>query len=151
MATIHELVEACQRGVTPLLVAKMRSGWAIMGEIQILPGYCLLLPDPVVRSLNDLQGESRIDFLRDLGRLGDAVLTATDAIRINYEILGNVDPVLHAHVIPRFEDEEHPMKKQPVWLHDWEGAPKFDPIEHGDLREQIHDALVKLQSVEPRH
>ena len=38
--------------------------------------------------------------------LGDAVLLVTGAERINYEILGNVEPALHAHVIPRHTNED---------------------------------------------
>jgi diadenosine tetraphosphate (Ap4A) HIT family hydrolase len=151
MATIHELVEACQKGSSPLLIGKMRSGWAVMGSIQIVPGYCLLLPDPVVPSLNHLTGDARQDYLKDLARLGDAVLKATDAVRINYEILGNVEQVLHGHVAPRYEDEEHPMKLQPIFMHDWEKAPKYDLSVHGDLKEQIREALLKLQEVDLKH
>lgn len=144
MATIHEIVEACQLGTSSVMVARMRSGWAVLGETQITPGYCLLLPDPVVGSLNDLKGEVRQDFLKDMARLGDAVLACTDAKRINYEILGNVEPVLHAHIIPRYSDEEEPLVRQPVWLHDWEKAPKFDTMEHGQLRLQIAEKLKTL-------
>lgn len=151
MTTVHEIVEACQKGETPLLIARMRSGWAVMGETQITPGYCLLLPDPVVPSLNDLTGEARQDFLRDMARLGDAVLSVTDASRINYEILGNVEPVLHAHIIPRYATEDEPLVRQPVWLHDWEKAPGFDLDDHGDLLDQIHGALVKIQERETSH
>jgi diadenosine tetraphosphate (Ap4A) HIT family hydrolase len=144
MATIHEIVEACQQGTSLLTVARMKSGWAVMGETQITPGYCLLLPDPVVGSLNDLRGDARSDFLKDMARLGDAILASTDAWRINYEILGNVEPVLHAHVIPRYDDEDEPIVRQPVWLHNWEKAPQFEVSVHGELRAQIIHHLKHL-------
>jgi hypothetical protein len=28
----------------------MRSGWLVIGDVQPLPGYCLLLADPVVEA-----------------------------------------------------------------------------------------------------
>lgn len=65
-----------------------------------------------------------------MAALGDAVLAVTSAERINYEILGNVDPALHAHVIPRHATEEPHLRRQAVWLHDWSVAP---PIDHGAL------------------
>ena len=77
----------------------------MLGERQFLPGYCLLLPDPVVPTLNALAGAERAAFLADMASLGDAVLAVTHAVRINYAIYGNQDPALHAHVIPRFHDE----------------------------------------------
>src|SRR5690242_6281948 len=104
----------------------MTSGWAVIGDPQITRGYCLLLPDPVVPHLNALIAEEREQFLRDMTRLGDVVLAITGAERINYEILGNVEPALHAHVIPRHATEDPELRRKPVWLHDWSAAPALD-------------------------
>ena len=109
----------------PRVIARMKSGWAVLGETQITHGYCLLLPDPVVPDLNALTGEARRQFLDDMARLGDAILAETQAERINYEILGNVEPALHAHVIPRHATEDAELRKKPVWLHDWSAVPAF--------------------------
>src|ERR1700761_5063833 len=95
---IHRTVERCRAGDYPALVAKLRSGWVIMGERQVLAGYCLLLPDPVVDHLNVLTGAGRIQFLGDMALTGDALLACTAALRVNYAIFGNVEPALHAHV-----------------------------------------------------
>jgi len=119
----------------------MASGWAVLGDPQILPGYCLLLPDPVVPHLNALTGAARAAFLHDMARLGDAVLAVTSAERINYEILGNVEPALHAHVIPRYAWEPPERRRTAVWLHDWTTAPPFDAGTHRVLAEAITAAL----------
>jgi diadenosine tetraphosphate (Ap4A) HIT family hydrolase len=123
---IHVQVEAARNGTLPRVIARMRSGWAVLGDPQITRGYCLLLPDPVVPDLNSLSGEAREQFLRDMAALGDAVLSVTGAERINYEILGNVEPALHAHVIPRHASEDPVLRKKAVWLHDWSLAPALD-------------------------
>ena len=68
----------------------------MFGEQQFLRGYALLLPDPVVGTLNALTGSARRIFLEDMARLGDEVLAATGALRINYAMFGNVEPALHA-------------------------------------------------------
>lgn len=115
----------------------MPSGWALLGDPQITPGYCLLLPDPVVPDLNALTGDRRRQFLDDMARLGDAVLAVTGAERINYEILGNVEQALHAHVIPRHASEDPVLRKQPVWLHDWAAAEPFTAAAHDKLRAAI--------------
>ena len=98
----------------------------MIGDPQITRGYCLLLPDPVVPHLNSLTGETRAQFVRDMTTLGDAILAVTGAERINYEILGNVEPALHAHVIPRHASEDPDLRKKAVWLHDWSSAPSVD-------------------------
>ncbi len=40
-----------------------------------------------------------------MSRVGDALLKVTDACRINYAILGNSNPILHAHIVPRYSSE----------------------------------------------
>lgn len=126
MTAIHRLVESCRAGTEPAVVARLASGWAVMGQRQVLAGYCLLLPDPVVPHLNALPAPHRDQFLADLGRLGDAVLAATGALRINYAIFGNLEPALHAHVHPRFLDEPPAMRTANPWAYDWSQAPLFD-------------------------
>jgi diadenosine tetraphosphate (Ap4A) HIT family hydrolase len=123
---IHRQVEAAQRGELSRVIARMLSGWAVLGDPQITRGYCVLLPDPVVPDLNALSGDRRRQFLDDMAAIGDAVLVVTGAERINYEILGNVEPALHAHVIPRHATEEPHLRRQVVWLHDWKVAPPLD-------------------------
>jgi len=133
---IHRQVEAARSGELKRVVGRMLSGWAVLGDPQITDGYCLLLPDSVVSDLNALSGEARRQFLDDMARLGDAVLRVTGAERINYEILGNVEPALHAHIIPRHASEAPELRKQPVWLHEWSTAEPFNES-HEALRAQI--------------
>src|ERR1700684_2842109 len=99
--SIHALVDRCRDAQLPAAITKLRSGWVVMGERQVLPGYCLLLPDPVVPQLNELGTGLRDQFLSDMARVGDTLLAVTAALRINYAIFGNVEPALHAHIFPR--------------------------------------------------
>jgi diadenosine tetraphosphate (Ap4A) HIT family hydrolase len=138
---IHRLVEACRVGAQPGLVARLSSGWAVMGQRQVLEGYCLLAPDPVVPHLNALEPAARDRFLIDLGRLGEAVLAATGALRINYAVFGNLEPALHAHVHPRFVHEPESMRTQNPWGYDWSQAPQWNESAHGGLRDEIRRRL----------
>jgi diadenosine tetraphosphate (Ap4A) HIT family hydrolase len=141
---IHRQVEAARQGVLARVIARMASGWAILGDPQITRGYCLLLPDPVVSDLNALTADERSQFLADMARLGDAVLLVTAAERINYEILGNVEPALHAHVVPRHTYEPAERRKQAVWLHDWAAAQPYGGDAHEKLRASICAALERV-------
>ncbi len=126
MTQIHRWVEAANAGANANVVARVRSGWVLAGAQQVVPGYCLLVPDPVVTDLNALAGAARSQFLDDMGALGDVLLQVTGASRINYEILGNSERALHAHLFPRYESEPEATRRAPVWLHDWERAPRFE-------------------------
>jgi diadenosine tetraphosphate (Ap4A) HIT family hydrolase len=142
--SIHRRVDALRAGRDPSFVARLASGWAVLGNPQVLPGYCLLLPDPVVPTLNALAGAERATFLGDMAALGDAVLAVTGALRINYAVFGNLDPALHAHVIPRYHDEPEGLRTAQPWAYDWSVAPAFDPERHRDLGNRIHAALARL-------
>ena len=72
MTAIHRFVEQARRGELARVIARMPSGWAVLGDPQILPGYCLLYPDPVVPDLNALAGAARERFLLDMARRGAA-------------------------------------------------------------------------------
>jgi len=142
MTAIHRFVEQARKGELGRAIARMPSGWAVLGDPQILPGYCLLYPDPVVADLNALPDAARQQFLHDMVRLGDAVLAVTGAERLNYEMLGNVEPALHAHIVPRYAWEPAERRRQPVWLHDWAIAPAFHLDEHGALVRALADRLA---------
>jgi len=134
---IHRMVARCRAGDHPGLIAKLGSGWVVMGDRQAFPGYCLLLPDPVVPHLNALDGAGRAQFLRDMAALGDAVLACTGAVRINYALFGNAEPALHAHVIPRRSDESPEIRNTHPWAADWSQAPEYSAAAHGELKERI--------------
>jgi diadenosine tetraphosphate (Ap4A) HIT family hydrolase len=135
--TIHRMVDRCRAADYPAMVARLRSGWAVMGERQVLTGYCLLLPDPVVPHLNALDSETRAQFLADMALIGDTLLAVTAALRINYAIFGNVDPALHAHVFPRHATEPESTRTAQPWALDWNAAPSYSEALHGEFKRRI--------------
>lgn len=144
MSLISQRVEMARNGSNDKVICRMASGWAVMGDVQFLPGYCLLLPDPVVPSLNDLDAEARAVYLLDMARLGDVVLAVTGALRMNYEILGNSEPELHCHLFPRYATEPDDKRKMPVWFYDWKTAEPYAEDVHGALRLKIAQMLEPL-------
>lgn len=83
--------------------------------MQFLRGYCILMPDPVVESLNSLDKQERVMFLEDMAIVGDVLQKVTGAYRINYAIMGNSDQVLHAHIVPRYLTEPEEMRTGSPW------------------------------------
>lgn len=145
---IHQRVEAARKNENPTVLCRMDSGWAVFADFQILNGYCLLLPDPVPADLNALTIPERQLFLRDMTIIGDALLETTGASRINYEILGNSEKALHAHIIPRYSAEPDEFRKGPVWFYDLAQAPHFDLHKHGLLMERIRAAIeMRMRSI----
>jgi diadenosine tetraphosphate (Ap4A) HIT family hydrolase len=139
---IEERVELARRGQNPFVICRMKSGWLVAGDVQPLPGYCLLLADPVVESINALTESERVQYSLDVIRIGDALLAVTDAYRINYETLSNAEPALHTHVIPRYRDEPEQQRRRPAWVgYDWPTSRKFDPMQDGPFVELMRRHL----------
>ena len=136
-SAIHAMVERCRGADYPAVVTRLRSGWVVMGERQVLTGYCLLLPDPVVPHLNALSPELRGQFLSDMALVGDALLAVTAALRINYAMFGNVEPALHAHIFPRHAAEPEATRTAQPWALDWNAAPVYSDVLHGDLKRRL--------------
>jgi diadenosine tetraphosphate (Ap4A) HIT family hydrolase len=141
---IHRRVNDARAGRDNTVLGRCASGWAVFGQQQFVQGYLLLLPDPVVPDLNALTPERRSQFLLDMSRLGDALLRTTAPIRINYAIFGNVEPALHAHVIPRYRSEPENMQTQQPWAYDWSVAPAFDLNAAAPLIKALRGELANL-------
>jgi diadenosine tetraphosphate (Ap4A) HIT family hydrolase len=133
-------------------MARMRRGYAIIGETQHLPGYSLLVvDDPAISHLTELDRPARRHFLEDLALLGEAVETVcrpNGLRRLNYEVLGNSWPVLHGHVHARYEWEPPELVTGPVWRYPKElrddPAHGYSDEVHGELRAAITTALLEL-------
>lgn len=151
----QDRIGAAQRGENPLILAHMRSGYAVIGDSQFLPGYCVLLALPQVESLNDLTLEQRRDFLLDMSLLGDAITAICQPRRINYSILGNTDHYLHAHVHPRYDWEPEEYRGRPPFSYprDQRTAPQYRYSEerHGELRARLSELLLQLVAASEGH
>jgi diadenosine tetraphosphate (Ap4A) HIT family hydrolase len=142
---IHQRVEMACAGTNPTVICRVPSGWMVLGDTQFLRGYSLLLPDPVVPGLNTLAKEQRAQFLRDMAILGDALLEVTDAYRINYAIMCNTEPALHAHVTPRYMTEPEEFRTRSAWNYPPSqiDAIPFDYERDKELMKQIAEAVQR--------
>ena len=100
------------------------------------------IPVEVVESLNALDQASRSQYSLDVIRAGDALLAVTDAWRINYETLGNAEPALHTHLVPRYRWEPDEKRRRPAWVgYDWPTSRRFDPAQDGPFVERMRRQL----------
>ncbi|PTX55072.1 hypothetical protein C8P63_12232 [Melghirimyces profundicolus] len=83
----------------------------------------------------------------DMSLIGEAIEKVCHPRRVNYSILGNKDPFLHAHIFPRYEWEPEELKPYPVWRYPdekWiDKRVHYREEKHGDLRKKITEALVE--------
>lgn len=135
------------------MLAELSAGFAVIGDAQFLPGYCVLLgKDPSASALGELPRQERVQFLADADLLATAVERAcrsTDPAfrRVNLEVLGNRDTFVHAHVWPRYRWEPAHRVTRPVW--DYDASHWRDPAtalgpKQTELRERIARELDAL-------
>ena len=73
------------------------------------PGRCILSLVIHEESMESLSMDTLMEFMRDAQVAMKAIKRATGAARVNFSVLGNREPHVHAHLIPRFpENEEFP-------------------------------------------
>jgi diadenosine tetraphosphate (Ap4A) HIT family hydrolase len=101
MVTDH--VDVYGRTITPLEVSVLR-----LCADQFTAGYCLVISNRHVAEPYELPEHEQGVFLADIMRAGRAVQLALGAAKMNYLILGNEQPHLHCHLIPRYYGDSAP-------------------------------------------
>lgn len=135
-------------GTNPTVLRRLRAGFAVIGDVQHLPGYCVLISDtPGADQLFDLPLERQLLFLEDMAVLGRAVAAVCarrdpQFRRINLEIQGNTDAFLHAHVTPRYGWEPADIVGWPPALHHWEQRVDYDARALGPQHDELRADLV---------
>ena len=119
-------LEAALNGENPTVVTRLESGFVVLGDSQMLPGYCV----------------------RDMTLLGQAIQEVYKADRINHGIFCNFDLYLHAHVWARYAYEVEERRIHPVWLYTKEElyAPEvmFDSAKHDEIKQKLAARLQEL-------
>jgi diadenosine tetraphosphate (Ap4A) HIT family hydrolase len=142
----RDRIGSALRGENPTVLRRLGAGFANIGDVQFLPGYCVLLvDDPEAQRLTDLPRDRRTRFLADMDLLGEAVERVCGRRdpgfrRVNLEILGNTDPYLHAHIWPRYDWEPEHLVGRPVWLYPverWSDPATALGTEHDALRAEL--------------
>jgi diadenosine tetraphosphate (Ap4A) HIT family hydrolase len=154
----EDRIGSAARGENPTVLGELRSGYAVIGDVQFLPGYSVMLSrDPAAKALADLSRTERVQFLADVDLLATAVEHACRDVdpafrRVNVDILGNADAFVHAHIWPRYDWEPGELIWRPVWLYSlerWSDPATLLGLQHDSLRAGIADELHLLAGADP--
>lgn len=114
--TICERNNQIKKGKNPYFVKEFKTGFVVLSDYQFYKGYTLFLAKKHVREIHQLPEGVKIEFLKEMSLVVEAVFKAFKPLKLNYEALGNTDPHLHWHIIPRYKNDPNP--KQPIWIID---------------------------------
>ena len=97
-------------------VKELPSGYVVIGDHQYYHGYSLLLSKTHTNELHKLGSKKRLQYLKDMATVSEAVYEAFKPKKLNYELLGNTDEHLHWHIFPRYPKD--PKPNVPIWIVD---------------------------------
>ncbi len=138
--------EECGFELWEPIVASQHSRLGLYNDDRF-PGRCILVFRDHVEGIEELPMDSALGYLRDIQLAVSAIKKATNAVRVNVSLLGNRDPHLHAHLIPRFPEREEFPDCSP-WN---DRRPKGLLGEHpvAELKDQIRRLLLRSDTRKP--
>lgn len=96
-----------------LRIIELPHSYVILNRDQYFPGYTLLFTKYHVTELFHLEPDVRSSLMGEVSAVAEALHAVYKPAKINYELLGNMVPHIHWHIIPRFSSES--LWPRPVW------------------------------------
>ncbi len=96
-----------------LRIIELPNSYVILNRDQYFPGYTLLFTKHHATELFHLDREVRTALMEEVSLVAQALYTTFTPAKINYELLGNMVPHIHWHIVPRFASE--PLWPRPIW------------------------------------
>ena len=106
---------ACRSDWPPAdtFIAECGPAKAYLHEDQFFPGWTLVILKRHATELYELDHDERVALMEAVTDMSRALAAVYEATKMNYELLGNLLPHIHWHLIPRRADD--PIPRQPVW------------------------------------
>lgn len=90
------------------VVARLGLSHLRLQRNQYVPGYSVLVCTRHVPEIYHLSPEEQVLFTRDLARATQALDRVYAPVKMNINLLGNLVPHLHAHLLPRYYGDPAP-------------------------------------------
>jgi diadenosine tetraphosphate (Ap4A) HIT family hydrolase len=114
---------------------------AYLHDDQFFPGWTVLVLKRHATELFHLSRDERSRLIEEVSEVAAVLAHTWQAVKINYELLGNQLPHIHWHLIPRRPDDPAPL--EPVWR-----------IAHEPVRlepDALASHIDRLRSIWPLH
>ena len=144
MCLICDRIKMIHEKTNPWFVKELETGYVVIGDNQHFKGYTLFLCKEHKTELFQLDHPVKMKFLDEMSVVAEAVATAFDAEKMNYELLGNGDTHLHWHLFPRISGDLENYGnngKGPVW---WYPRDKMYSPDNRPSEEERNNMKAKL-------
>jgi len=96
-----------------LRIVELEHCYVTLNRDQFFPGYCFVFAKSHVTELFHLEQSVRSGVMEEVSRVAAALYELFAPAKINYELLGNMVPHMHWHLVPRFTTD--PLWPRPIW------------------------------------
>ncbi|MEI8355661.1 MAG: HIT family protein [Deltaproteobacteria bacterium] len=94
-------------------IAELDFCYVILNRDQFFQGYTFVVTKQHVTELFHLDRVARETLMEEVSRVAASLYRLFQPDKINYELLGNMVPHIHWHLIPRFRTES--LWPRPIW------------------------------------
>lgn len=119
-------------------VAELKHCYILLNRDQFFPGYTLVFAREHVTELFHLDAAGRRGVIEELSRVAAALDRVYRPAKMNYELLGNMVPHMHWHLVPRFTADA--LWPRPIWSEPHE-EKHLSREEYRETIEEIRKAL----------
>jgi diadenosine tetraphosphate (Ap4A) HIT family hydrolase len=108
------LINRIAAGAFDAFVAELPTCYVTLGDAQFYRGYCVLLAKRHATEMFLLPIAEARALFDDMRMVAEAIAAVTNPWKINYECLGNLEPHVHWHILPRYVTDQ--LRHAPVWI-----------------------------------
>lgn len=130
-----------KEGENKYFLKEFSSGYAVLADHQFYRGYTIFLSKIHTDELHKLRVEDKMQFLKDMSVVAEAVYKTFKPKKLNYELLGNTDSHLHWHIIPRYKND--PKPETAIWAIDKDIRNSKNTIPNEDELMKLKTMLLK--------
>jgi len=96
-----------------LQIAELEYCYVLLNRDQFFPGYSFVFTKEHVTELFHLDRATRQAVVEEVNQVAEVLNRAFEPTKMNYELLGNMVPHMHWHLVPRFDSD--PLWPKPIW------------------------------------
>ena len=122
-----------------LRIAELDQCYVVLNRDQFFPGYSFVLTKGHATELFHLDRETRSAVMEEVTATAAALDRLFKADKINYELLGNMVPHMHWHLVPRLRSD--PLWPRPIWAEPHDEV-HLSPAGYAERIELIRKALI---------
>jgi len=96
-----------------LRIVELEQCFVLLNRDQFFPGYTFVFAKSHVTELFHLDRQTRQNVMEEVSAVASSLYNLFKPAKINYELLGNMVPHMHWHLVPRFTTD--PLWPRPIW------------------------------------